>query len=297
MSTTEELDGIVGGSEASVVGLYAQQALTPERVTPGEIVVIPTADGSRIEDTDSYALFPRRAAAFRTVTDAKSFANYVNRHATEFTEVYAHASTSTVVAVLDSHAGPALPGWQSHKLTLSLEHTKAWAAWSANNSTVERAKWFDQLEFAEFIEDRALDVIEPDHATLIEIATTFEAKKSADFTSAVRTQDGNVKFEYAETTTAKAGQKGAMQIPQRIQLALRPYIGGPIYSVWAAFRYRITPNGLRLGYALERPENILEAAFADIVTDIREGRVDKKDDVVNVVHEGIGEVPIFNGRP
>ncbi|MFF1876041.1 DUF2303 family protein, partial [Kitasatospora herbaricolor] len=146
--------------------------------------------------------------------------------------------------------------------------------------------------------DRALDVVEPDHATLIEIATTFEAKQKADFGSAVRTDSGAVQFAYTETVAAKAGQKGTLEIPKQLRLALRPYIGGPIYYLFAQFRYRISSGGLLLGYAIERPENILEAAFSDIVTEIRGGRTDKIGDAAPVVvHEGIGDVPIFYGRP
>ncbi|MDG6146380.1 YfdQ family protein, partial [Lactococcus formosensis] len=79
-----------------------------------------------------------------------------------------------------------------------------------------------------------------------------------DFESGVREASGDVKLNYVEETTAKAGQKGNIEIPARIQLALRPYVGGPIYSIWASFRYRLNGGNVRLGFRLERPENVLE---------------------------------------
>lgn len=58
-----------------------------------------------------------------------------------------------------------------------------------------------------------------------------------------------------------------------------------------------------LGFKLERPELILEAAFADIVSEIRDGKTDKRPNadsselIETRVHDGIGDVPIFYGRP
>lgn len=285
-------------TEAAVVAEIADQASESQRVAVdvGEVYLVRGEQGGLTTvDTDDYAPIPRHERAARTVTDAKSFVDYVNRHRLAGTEVYAHTNSSSVVAVIDSHeqAGGD-PGWQKHTVRLALEHTKSWLAWASHDLGADQRAWFDQAEFADFIEQNALDVRVPEHGTLIDIATTFEAKQKADFGSAVRQQDGTVKFEYSETVAAKAGQKGELSIPKEFELALRPYIGGPIYKVIAAFRYRIGANGLKLGYALQRPEVILEAAFTDIVTEIKDGRHDKGE---WPDHPGIGDVPIFAGKP
>ena len=62
----------------------------------------------------------------------------------------------------------------------------------------------------------------------------------------------------------------------------------------AQLRYRIGQDGLRLGYALLRPEAVLESAFGDIVTEIRDGKHDAGE---WSDHPGIGAVPIFYGKP
>ncbi|MCC4906933.1 DUF2303 family protein [Microbacterium sp. cx-59] len=283
-------------TEAESVTSIAQQAVEPRKVEVGTVYAV--ADGSggiRVVDTDGYDLSPRHKAANRTVTDAISFVTYVNRHCLPGTEVYAHTSASSVVAVIDSHEGTdSLPGWQKHKLTLGLEHTKAWLAWVARDLGTNERAWMSQQEFAEFIEDRALDVHDPDHARLIELATKFEATTKVEFGSAVRLDNGEVKFEYTETVGPRKGNKGGIDLPKELKLGLRPYIGGPIYYVFASLRYRMRSEGLVLGVALQRPENILEAAFADIVTEIRDG-IEEKDGKPG--HPGIGDVPIFYGKP
>lgn len=287
-----EVEAIAAGTEASVVAELADQADTEARVPiePGEIYLARGTNGElRVIDTDEFAASPRHRKAARVVTDAASFVAYVNRHRVAGTEIYAHTNTSSVIAVIDSHEGGAAEtGWQKHTVRLALEKSKAWLAWEAADG-----KLLAQDEFADFLDDRYIDVIEPAPALLIDIATTFQAKTNVDFDSGVRLDSGDVKLTYKETTTARAGQTGEIEIPKRIQLALRPYIGGPIYSIWANFRYRLRGSSVLLGFKLERPENVLEAAFADIVTEIREGRTDK--DVF--VHGGVGDVPIFAGKP
>lgn len=287
-------------TEAAVVAELTRQSDGEAHLplTPGEVYLVPDSEGGlTVIDTDKFAATPRHRAAARVVTDAASFVAYVNRHKVAGTEVFAHTNTSSVVAVIDSHQStdgpvPAIAGWQKHTLKLALEKSKAWLAWEAADGQL-----FDQATFADFLEDRFIDVIEPAPALLIDIARTFQAKTKVDFESGIREASGDVTLNYVEETTAKAGQKGNIEIPARIQLALRPYVGGPIYSIWASFRYRLSGGNVRLGFKLERPENTLEAAFADIVTEIRDGVTDKDGKPVVGAHTGIGEVPIFNGKP
>jgi len=71
-----------------------------------------------------------------------------------------------------------------------------------------------------------------------------------------------------------------------------------VYLVVARFRYRLRGSQLGLGIVLQRPQEILDAAFADIVTEIRDGKTVVKGEDRTVVHEGIpSSVPIFSGRP
>lgn len=280
-------------TEAAVVAELADQNAEAQRVpvATGEVYLVRDGEGGLTTiDTDKYAETPRHVEAARVVTDAASFANYVNRHKTAGTEVFAHTNSSTVVAIIDSHEGTgADAGWQKHRLTLALEKSKSWLAWEAVDG-----KLLDQATFADFLDDRWSDVIDPDPALMVDLATTFQAKTKVDFDSGVRMDSGEVKLTYAETVTARAGQKGEITIPKKVKLALRPYVGGPIYSLWAHFRYRLQGGDVVMGFRLERPENTLDAAFADIVTDIRDGRAETD---AAVAHEGIGSVPIFNGKP
>lgn len=281
-------------TEAAVVADLARQAASTETLDPGSVLAAPAEDGRvYVVDTDAYAEHPRHIEAKRVVGDAESFVRYVTKHVVDgHTEVYADVPSSSVVAVLDSHdAGQG--GWQKHTARLELRKTKSWEAWEKVDGVL-----LQQTEFAEFIEQQALDVRSPETAVLIEIAQSFQAKTSVDFEGGERLDSGQVRLEYKETVTAKAGQKGHIDIPNELELLLRPYIGGPVYVVYARFRYRLRGSQLGLGVVLTRPTEILDAAFADIVTEIRDGKTVVKGDEKTVVHEGIPtSVPVYSGRP
>jgi uncharacterized protein YfdQ (DUF2303 family) len=295
-------------TEANSIARLAGQALKHQLILPGEIVTVADSDGGVVvTDTDSYAAGPRRAAGRRIVTDAYSFVSYLDRHANEQTEVYADKVASTVVAVIDSHTGSDKSnGWQGHTVKLELVKTIPWLAWLARDlTTAGSAAWFNQEAFAEFIQERATDCVTPDSAELLDIATSFQANNKVDFKSAVNTGSGQVNLGFDETITAKAGVKGNIKIPTELKLRLRPYIGGPIYNVTAQFRFRLNGGDLRLGFAIVRPQDILDAAFTDIVDEIRDGKTEtvvvpgldgEGLPVEKFIHGGT-DAPIFFGKP
>jgi hypothetical protein len=77
-----------------------------------------------------------------------------------------------------------------------------------------------QAQFAEHLEDMAHTIVEPSAADLLEVAKTFQAKRNVDFSQAVRLDSGDVELSYAETTTAKVGTKGHIEVPSVFTLAL-----------------------------------------------------------------------------
>lgn len=279
-------------AEADVVREITAQAVAPDELEPGKVYAVPREDGAvRILDTDEWAEHPRRQRADRVVYDAASFAQYLARHATDATEVYADVQSAQIVAVLDSHELGA-PGWEKHRITLALTKSPSWEAWKSKSGAL-----MGQQEFAEFIELNAADVREPSSTDLLDLAQTFEATKAVEYESSERLGDGQTRLRYKETVQAKAGQRGDLDIPSQIVLGVKPYIGSPTYSVIARFRYRIDPSthALRLGYVLERTDLILDNAFEDIVTLLRTGRTGSDAEPWTKV-EAVA-APIFLGRP
>lgn len=232
--------------------------------------VVP-ADG-RLEVVDlekrleSYQPTPRRKAGEFRVHDAASFLAYLSKHGADETEVWADAQAARIVAVLNAHTLSRTAGWADHRLVYSVQHTDAWKAWALHDG-----KLLDQSTFAEHIEARALDIMRPTAAEMLELAQTFQATIGVRFESTKLLSSGERQFEYRETVDAKAGRAGKLDVPKDFELALTPFEGADRFKVTARFRYRISDGALRIGYRLDRPSDVLREAFLSVVEAIESG--------------------------
>lgn len=230
-------------------------------------VVVP--DGAHLERIDlrDHQDVPRRKRGTVKVDDADSFNAYVKKHELGQTEVWADLVNTRVVAVINAHMGTTddgvedYAGWGDHRAVLAVRKTDSWNAWT----NLDR-QFINQRDFAEHIEDRAAEIAKPTGAEMLELAQSFQAKQGVEFESSKRLSSGESQLVYKETIAAKAGQRGQLDIPAQIELALQPFDGAPAYKVTARFRYRITGGQLLLSYALDRPDDVLRNAFLDVVT-------------------------------
>lgn len=254
------------GDAQAIIGI-TQQAMRRTAVEPGELYMVTTVDGGHeIVDTDAYADQPRRPVGSSTVYDVASFLAYVRKHQSgAFTEVWQDETVQTVTAVLDSHGGPSGPGWGQHRVTLRLRPSQAWLDWTGQSGKIIR-----QDLFAEFIEDHVADIIEPAAADMLELAQTFQATKGVDFESSKFLDSGHRQLVYKESVEAKAGKRGQIDIPNTFKIGVRPFLGMDPYRVTCRFRYRINDGDLALGYKLDRPDEVLRAAFTGVVEAIAE---------------------------
>ncbi|GAA3957076.1 DUF2303 family protein [Streptomyces marokkonensis] len=255
----------------------ALRAAPPAELTPGKVYAFHTPHGVHQVNLTGpeHTGQPPRKSGTTTVRDARSWTAYFTKHSSEASEVYADSERLTVTAVLDAHAADT-PSWGGHRLVLSLRPTDAWKQWLHNDGQL-----LDQEAFAEFLEDHLPELLEPSSADMLEIAQSLQAASKVDFQSGVRLSSGQRQFQYVETTTTKAGQKGQLTVPETFVIGLVPFEGSEGYRLTARLRYRITDRGLRMGYKLERPTDILRTAFGDVVDAI----------------DGHIEQPVMNGTP
>lgn len=251
---------------AQVIVDTALRTAAPAELEPGKVYAFHTPNGVQKFDLTGpeYTGKLARKTGTTTVRDAESFLAYWTKHHDDASEVYADSERLTVTAVLDANAAEQ-PRFGGHRLHLALRETEAWKQWMRFNGEL-----MGQEEFAEFLEDHLPELLEPSAADMLEIAQSFQANSKVDFQSATRLNSGQRKFEYVETVTAKAGQKGSLEVPETFVVGLVPFDGSDGYKLTARLRYRIGQNGLRLGYKLDRPDEIRAKAFADVVKAIGE---------------------------
>lgn len=250
--------------EAQTIVDTATRAAEPHQLEPGKVYAFNTPSGVHKVDLTGpeYRDVPERKTGTTTVRDVGSFTHYYGKHADNDSEIYADAERLTVTAVLDAHTETG-PRWGGHRLHLDLRESDAWQQWTRSDGTL-----MSQEKFAEFIEDHLPELIEPDSATMLEIAQSLQATTSVDFQSGHRLQDGQRQLKYVETTQAKAGAKGELTIPEVFTVGLVPFDNSEGYRLTARLRYRISGSELSIGYKLERPKDVQAAAFADVLEQI-----------------------------
>jgi uncharacterized protein YfdQ (DUF2303 family) len=251
--------------------------------------VLPAGASVHVHDLEAlrqaYAEHPHRKVGIVHVQDAESFILYVSKHQLEATEIYADGARKGLVGIINAHAesddttdeGPA--GHGDHRCALELVHSEEWTTWTGNDK-----KYMNQIEFAQFLEDNAVDVVDSpgaDPATMLEVAEHFYATPNVDFKSSVRLDSGAVQLRYEETHAARAGQSGDLEIPKQFVLGISPFVGGDPVEITARFRYRIREGHLTMSYALLNAAQIERQAFLDIVQVVRDSVVP----------------PVFLGRP
>jgi uncharacterized protein YfdQ (DUF2303 family) len=278
---TEQLKAIPSGTVADVLALAtanAAAASEPRRVTPEDVpfvVISNDHDVIKLEDT---LRFPLRTRAKVQINAADSFIDYVNKHKSDMTALYGlMGEKPSFLAVIDDNQ-LFIPAWRDHQARYACPLSPEWLVWTSKE---HNGKTKSQVDFARFIEDNLLDIVEPTAADMLAVSRTLEAKRSVQFNSGVRLDNGDVQFTFNEETKGTAG-KGTLEVPERFGIAIPVFEGGDKYAVDARFRYRISNGGeLTMWYELERPHKVIEHATKEVWAAIAEGT----------------GLPITNGNP
>lgn len=221
------------------------------------LVVVPA--GYELQNLETYLPAPKQIRQTVNLNDVRSFIGYVNRFK-DNSAVFVDMEKLKAVAVLDYHE-PNYPAWGSHKATLTLKHSAEWQAWKNKDRQT-----FGQVQFAEFLEDNQIDIVEPDGATVLEAAMHLEAKKTVKFTSGTNLANGAAQLVYEEAIEGKG--RGNIVIPTRFKLGIAIFEGGLPVQIDARLRYRIIDDKLTFTYILERPADLLRTAFNIVVQQI-----------------------------
>jgi uncharacterized protein YfdQ (DUF2303 family) len=236
----------------------------------GDAHFIITPEGYRVESiTDKVraaAPTPHRKTGTVHLTAVESFATFVCVQSTP-TEcfIYADVEKRTLTAVLNDnqeHEAPA--GWRDYRAVYTAELSREFSTWLAKNKVT-----MEQEEFAIFLEDNLVDIVEPSGEMLQKVALTLQAKTEVKFSSHRRLDNGQVQLGYSEEITATAGGDGNIEIPREFAIGVRLFKNGQAYKVRARLKYRLAGGKVKFWYELDRPENAVEEAFDAYVDSAR----------------------------
>ena len=237
--------------------------------------VLPAADG-----LEPMAFVPgdytlKSLAEFRTTLDrvrqavqvqtAQSFVDYWNRFAHADSVIFADEIKGCYVGFVDYHTSANEPRFCQHMVTYQVRNSLEWETWTGADG-----KSMPQADFARFLEENYVDIVDPPHADMIAVATNLKAKKAVEFASAVDLQTGEVQFLYQESIRGSADKRqGSIKIPEAFTIGVPVLLGDERVAVKALFRYRIEEGKLRLWYDLHRRQQHWEAAIRRATAAIR----------------------------
>jgi hypothetical protein len=207
-----------------------------------------------------------------------ALAQYLHRFKDDDSIMFADVMASRITAILDYHvrptanqpapapdgaainAEPAKPRHSAHRAILQLRHAQEWAVWTGQNE-----KLMSHVAFANFLEENAVDVINPDGAALLELIRDLNVKSGSTFKSQVRMGDV-VKFEYQKADDVSS--KEEIEMPIGFTLNIPVYFGEPPITMNALLRRKIDDGQLFLGFKIQRLENHKQTEFMRIADEI-----------------------------
>lgn len=218
-------------SEA-VKTLLARGGMTQQPIehpAGGSVILVPQGyDVTHLEPRNVLLPFIQASPTF---SEIESFVSYVNEYKGGASKIFADRVPGKLTAILDYHE-KATVGRCAHSAYYIAVTADEWKPWEGIHEHP-----LNQVQFAEFLEEQASSVLEPDGATLLEIVTTLEAKTDVTFASKLKLSNGNQNLVYQENTDAKGA--GTLPVPSELILRLPVYRGGAVYEIKAFLRCRI----------------------------------------------------------
>jgi uncharacterized protein YfdQ (DUF2303 family) len=261
-------------TEAAAIAALGVQAAGKAQilVTPDARVFMILPEGVTAKEvTDPHNLIvpaPGRIKQKVELLDKDSLSEYIIRHRTDSTIIFADPFDDTFSAQIDWH-GAEEANFIEHRATLKLQRSEEWKRWSGISG-----KLLPQMEFAQFLEENAADVLRPSGADLLEVAKDLSARRNVNWKSAIRLDNGDEAFGYAEETVAQA-KSGQIDVPRMFVLQIPVYMNEPPLEVNAFLRWKLDSGALGIGIQLHRPVFIQQAVFNRIGQDIA-GRTDRQ---------------------
>ena len=208
-------------------------------------------EGLAAFSVEEYLPEPMRIRRHLVVRDADSFKAYFDKWAHDKAELYADETRAKVRAIFDEHevdsTGDPIP--------------REWKAWSKSDK-----QKMDQVAFAEFLEDRMIEITSMDGTALMDLVTKFQVIRTAAFGSVKHLSTGEFSIAYSEEN-----QNGSVEMPDRITIGVPVFERGDKWEVEARLRYRVYQGELSLWYEMIEPWRVVEEAFKGVVADIEEG--------------------------
>ncbi len=252
----------------------------PAMLTAGGLQAVPASA------FDDYRANPARRKGTATLLDLTSLIAHVERFKDDDTLLFANddRSSPSLVAVLDYHraGAEADPRFGQHRAKFAFPLSDEWKAWNGSNK-----KAMAMIEFAAFLEDRIIDVLDdptdlPEDmqrfvtaiggniaspTKLMETAVGLKVHEKSNVGETVNLASGEGEISFVSTHTDGAGKP--LKVPNLFLVGIPVFKNGPAYRIAVRLRYRKRDGGLTFWYELWRQEPVFDHAFGEALERVR----------------------------
>lgn len=272
------------------------------RVQTASAPVMAVPEGMSLESLkpfiDAWLPAPERRQGKTDHTDLSSFIAWVNRFKSAPTVVFARNSRAEpkLVATFNHHPegdDERSAGWRDHTAWYHFPLSEEWKVWQAKNGVL-----MTQGEFAEFVEDRFLDIVPPatemsgdtgevrlklapdvlrllaasngrcaQPAEMFQLSRGLKVHAEDQVEQKVDLQSGEGALVYRSEHKNEAGER--VNVPQLFQIGIPVFDRGPAYIMVARLRYRLAGGSVKWAYQLHRADLVFDDAFNEAVARTR----------------------------
>ena len=231
---------------------------------------------------DEYREAPKRREGTARMQTLESFCDHVNRFKDGDSAVFANRDGKELFAVLDyhrsTHAGQ--PRFGTHRTHYAFPLSDEWLAWNA-----KRGAQMSPGDFAEFLEDRIVDVIDPEGASdavkeygrsigchfasptkLLELSRGLSIRVGTQIKNAQNLASGETHLTFATEHTDERG--APIKVPGAFVIAIPVFRSSDRFEVGVRLRYRLREGAILWTYDLARLSTIFDTAFDDACNEV-----------------------------
>lgn len=225
----------------------------------GQFAMVP--QGFAVESLEQFQRRPNRHAADHRFVSIASLVEYLNRFARPETMIAADAEKAYIECCIDGDKVEE-PSFKEHRASFIAQQSDKLRAWRGICG-----KQMSQVQFGLFLEERAIDVVVPEAASVMEMVMTFDATKKVQFKSSLRLHDGSRQFQYVEDNEARGG----VTLPDHFIILAPVYRGMEPQRIKFMVRYRIEEGALRFSVQMHDEEQVMREAFERCVDALTSG--------------------------
>lgn len=201
----------------------------------------------------------------------------------ERAEIVDYMATAKAGEPLPRRAG--LPRFGQHRAAYSMPFSDEWQAWMKIAGPA--AGWLGQLDFAQALEDRGLDVVAVSDipsttkdacdklsitpagpSQLMNLSRGLIVRADRKVGSAVNLNTGEAKITFEETHAATVNDAPVI-VPTGFVLSVPVFRDGAAYALIVRCRYKVDGASVKWKLAVHRPDAIFRDAFYDVTKDVR----------------------------